>query len=92
MHEQTHTSRLQDQELARLQRGAQTRAAAAVKQEISCARAADVLPYVEAARRAGAKTLRELAAALTARGVPAPAGGRAWHPMQVKRVVDANRG
>lgn len=48
-----------------------------------------MLPYVEAARRAGAKTLRELAAALTARGVPAPAGGRAWHPMQVKRVVAA---
>jgi hypothetical protein len=23
--------------------------------------------------------------------VPAPAGGRAWHPMQVKRVVDADR-
>ncbi|WP_165943435.1 FAD-dependent monooxygenase [Roseicella aquatilis] len=37
-------------------------------------------------------TLREVAAALTARGVPAPAGGRAWHPMQVKRVVDACRG
>ncbi len=66
-------------------------AAAAVKADMSRARAADVLPYVEAARRAGAKTLRELAAALTARGVPAPAGGRAWHPMQVKRVVDADR-
>ena len=33
-----------------------------------------------------------LAAALTARGVPAPAGGQGWHPMQVKRVVEANRG
>lgn len=70
----------------------QAREAAAVKQRISRARAADVLPYVEAARRAGAKTLRELAAALTSRGVPAPAGGRAWHPMQVKRVVDAING
>ncbi|RZA30036.1 MAG: hypothetical protein EOP02_02785 [Proteobacteria bacterium] len=67
----------------------QARAAAAVKQRLSRARAADVLPYVEAARRAGATTLRELAAALTARGVPPPAGGRSWHPMQVKRVVDA---
>ena len=63
-----------------------------MKQRLSRARAADVLPYVKAARRAGATTLRELAAALTARGVPAPAGGRAWHPMQVKRVVEANRG
>jgi DNA invertase Pin-like site-specific DNA recombinase len=68
------------------------RAAAAVRAETSRSRAADVLPYVEAARRAGCTTLREVAAALTARGVPAPAGGRAWHPMQVKRVVDACRG
>jgi DNA invertase Pin-like site-specific DNA recombinase len=67
------------------------RAAAAVKIEASRARAADVLPYVEAARRAGCTTLREVAAALTARGVLAPAGGRAWHPMQVKRVIDARR-
>ena len=48
-----------------------------------------MLPYVEAARRAGASTLRELAAALTARGVPTPAGGRAWHPQQVCRVLAA---
>ncbi len=68
------------------------RAATAVRAEASRARAADVLPYVEAARSAGCRTLREVAAALTARGVPAPAGGRAWHPMQVKRVVDACRG
>jgi DNA invertase Pin-like site-specific DNA recombinase len=65
------------------------RAATAVRSEASRVRAADVMPYVEAARRAGARTLRELAAALTSRGVPAPAGGRAWHPMQVKRVIDA---
>ncbi|MFC7693842.1 recombinase family protein [Paeniroseomonas aquatica] len=45
----------------------QARAAAAVKQRLSRAHAADVLPYVEAAKRAGATTLRELAAALTAR-------------------------
>ena len=66
----------------------QARAAAAVKQRLSRARATDVLPYLEAAKRAGAITLRELAAALTARGIPAPAGGRIWHPMQIKRIVD----
>ena len=50
--------------------------------------AADLLPLVEQARRAGAVTLRELAAALTARGVPTPAGGgRAWHPQQVRRLL-----
>jgi hypothetical protein len=48
-----------------------------------------VLPYVEAARSAGCKTLREVAAALTVHGVPAPAGGRVWYPMQVKRLVGA---
>jgi len=63
--------------------------AAAAKSAASCARAASVLPYIEAARRAGATTLRELAAALTARGVPAPAGGNAWHPQQVRRVLAA---
>ncbi len=55
------------------------------------ARAADVLPYIAAARRAGAVTLREIAAALTARGVPAPAGGQTWYPTQVKRVIEACR-
>jgi DNA invertase Pin-like site-specific DNA recombinase len=70
----------------------QARVAAAAKRDAAQTRAADVLPYIEAARRAGAVTLRELAAALTARGVPAPAGGQAWHPMQVKRVVEACRG
>jgi DNA invertase Pin-like site-specific DNA recombinase len=67
------------------------RAAVAVKVEASRARAADILPYIEAARRAGCTTLREIAAALTARGVPTPAGGRIWHPMGVKRVVNACR-
>jgi DNA invertase Pin-like site-specific DNA recombinase len=64
------------------------RAAAAVRSARARARAADLLPLVEQARRAGATTLRELAAALTARGVPTPAGGhRAWHPQQVRRLL-----
>ena len=48
---------------------------------------AALLPLVEQARRAGAATLRELAAALTARGVPTPAGRHAWRPEQVRRVL-----
>ena len=63
------------------------RAAAAAKSEAARARAADVLPYVEAARRAGAGTLRELAGALTARGVPTPAGRHTWRPEQVRRAL-----
>jgi len=65
------------------------RAAAAAKSAQARARAADVLPYLEAARRAGAHTLYELAAALTNRGVPTPAGRSNWRPEQVRRVQAA---
>lgn len=51
-------------------------------------RAAEVLPYVQAARRAGAITLQELADALTARGVRTPRGGEGWRPWQVRRVLN----
>jgi DNA invertase Pin-like site-specific DNA recombinase len=75
----------------RLRAGAagMARAAAAARSARARARTADLLPLVEQARRAGAVTLRELAAALTARGVPAPAGGHAWHPQQVRRLLAA---
>jgi len=65
------------------------RSAAAAKSTQARARAADVLPYLEAARRAGARTLHELAAALTNRGVPTPAGRSNWRPEQVRRVQAA---
>ena len=65
----------------------QARAANAAKAARARARAADVLPVVEQARRAGAATLQQLADALTARGVPTPSGrGARWHPVQVARV------
>jgi DNA invertase Pin-like site-specific DNA recombinase len=51
-------------------------------------RAAEVLPYIQAARKAGAATLQGLADALTARGVRAPRGGEKWRPWQVRRVLD----
>ncbi|MBI0436087.1 recombinase family protein [Roseomonas sp. KE0001] len=51
-------------------------------------RAAEVLPYIEAARRAGATTLQALADALTARGVRTPRGDERWRPWQVRRVLD----
>ena len=63
------------------------RAAAAVKSRRARAKVADVAPYLDAARRAGARTLAELAEALTNRGVPTPAGKGAWHPEQVRRVL-----
>ena len=65
----------------------QARAAAAAKSAQARARATDVAPYLDAARRAGARTLRELAEALTNRGVPTPAGRAHWRPEQVRRVL-----
>ena len=63
------------------------RAAAAIKSRQARAKAADVIPYIEAAQRAGASTLTELAEALTNRGVPTPAGKSCWRPEQVRRVL-----
>ena len=48
--------------------------------------AANVLPIIEAIKRAGATTLREIADALNARGVATARGGL-WHAMTVKNVL-----
>ena len=70
----------------------QARIANAVKSGRAQARAADVLPLIEQARRAGAITLQQLADALAARGVPTPSGrGKRWHPVQVGRIVGRYR-
>jgi DNA invertase Pin-like site-specific DNA recombinase len=53
----------------------------------SAAHAIDVLPYIDQAKAAGATSLRAIAAALTARGIQPPAGGDAWHPQQVRRIL-----
>ncbi len=63
------------------------RAAATIKSQLARAKAADVLPYIDAARRAGACTLAEFAEALTNRGVPTPVGKSCWRPEQVRRVL-----
>jgi DNA invertase Pin-like site-specific DNA recombinase len=61
------------------------RAAAAKKRQAS-ERAADVLPYIVAAKRAGCTSLQQLADALNARGIPSARGG-AWHAATVWRVM-----
>ncbi|PZR09425.1 MAG: resolvase [Azospirillum brasilense] len=67
------------------------RRVAAVASEVwkrsAAKRAADVLPYIVAARRAGATSLRQIAAALTARGVRTPHGKEVWGASQVRRVL-----
>jgi DNA invertase Pin-like site-specific DNA recombinase len=49
--------------------------------------AANVLPIIKEVQRSGATTLRDIAAALNARGVQTPRGG-AWHATSVKNVLD----
>jgi DNA invertase Pin-like site-specific DNA recombinase len=72
-----------------LQAGTPTTAIAAAQAKARHARekAADVMPVLEQARKAGAVTLEQLAGALAARGVPTPSGRGAWHPSTVRRVL-----
>src|SRR4051812_41925985 len=51
------------------------------------ARAADLGPIIADVRASGAASLREIAAGLNGRGVPAARGG-AWSAGQVKRVLE----
>jgi DNA invertase Pin-like site-specific DNA recombinase len=68
-----------DRWAARLARQART--------DTAIAHAGDVLPYIDAARKAGCVSLGELARALTARGIETPAGGRGWNASQVRRIL-----
>jgi DNA invertase Pin-like site-specific DNA recombinase len=62
------------------------KAAAALRSLTAGRRAYGVLPVVEELRAEGATSLHQLAAGLTARGVPTPRGG-AWTATAVRRVV-----
>ena len=53
------------------------------------AKARDVMPYVEAAQKAGAVTLQQIGQALEARGVRTSRGGTRWAPAQVARIMKA---
>lgn len=64
---------------------AQEAAVAAVKEEADRA-AGNVLPIIAEIRRSGATTLRAIAEALNARGVPTPRGCL-WHAMSVRNAL-----
>jgi hypothetical protein len=63
-------------------KAAQEPAVAAVKAEADRA-ANNVLPIIAKIRKSGATTLRAIAQALNARGVPTPRGGN-WRAMSVR--------
>jgi DNA invertase Pin-like site-specific DNA recombinase len=50
------------------------------------AHAANVLPVIQHAQKAGATTLRQIADALNARGIPTARGGQ-WHASSVRNVL-----
>jgi DNA invertase Pin-like site-specific DNA recombinase len=60
-------------------------AALALKTEADRA-AGNVLPIIAEIQKSGAKTLRAIADALNARGIPTPRGGR-WHAMSVRNAL-----
>lgn len=66
---------------------AAARAGRAAQTARSASYADTVLPYIEAAQRAGASSLRLVAEALTARGIRPPSGGEVWHATQVRRIL-----
>jgi hypothetical protein len=49
--------------------------------------AANVLPIIREAQKAGANTLRQIADALNARGIPTARGGQ-WHATSVKNLLE----
>lgn len=66
---------------------AMAQAAAAASAAQARQRAADVLPIIRQAQKAGAATLQQIADAMTARGVPTPGGRGSWHPATVSRTL-----
>lgn len=65
--------------------------AARAKRRYAARKAAEVLPLIDRARTAGALSLREIADALTARGISTPSGRARWHPEQVRRILIMRR-
>ena len=66
---------------------AASRLACAAKSALANEYAADVQPFIDAARRAGADTLGQIAKALIAWGVRTPSGGERWTHVQVRRTL-----
>jgi DNA invertase Pin-like site-specific DNA recombinase len=64
------------------------RAARAAVKARTDARAADLLPVITELKSTGAKSLGEMARALTERGIPTARGGSVWSAVQVSRMLN----
>ena len=60
---------------------------AKARQQQAVKRAHDLMPIIDQLRAEGATSLRQIADALTAHGIPAPRGGE-WQAVQVQRVLN----
>lgn len=63
------------------------RHATEIRSARSVQHAGDVMPFIAAAQKAGCVSLRQIAAALTARGIRTPSGSEQWLPSQVQRIL-----
>ena len=68
----------------RASEGAQ--ASVAVRRARAAKRSADLLPMIRQIHTDGANSLRQIAAVLNNRGIPAPRGGE-WSAVQVRRIL-----
>jgi DNA invertase Pin-like site-specific DNA recombinase len=77
----------------RLRPGDRWCARAATRARIASADAyaADVGPYIDAARKRGCSSLRQIADALTAGAIETPGGCCQWSRAQVSRIIKRNR-
>ena len=66
--------------------------AAVVRTDNARQRAENVRPIIDQVMRSGARSLRAIAAALTARGIRTARGGTRWHPEQVAAVLKLTDG
>lgn len=64
--------------------------ASRTKRDYAVAKARDIMPYIDAARRAGCLSLGQLAQALCARGIKTPSGKNEWSATQVRRIIRKN--
>jgi hypothetical protein len=66
------------------------RHAAAARRERADRYSANVLPVIQEIQRSGIKSLRGVARALAARGIPTARGG-SWTPVQVSAILERGR-